>query len=69
MLNPDLTFYHALIRKEGIQLGEFRTPVRTAMDDKGMLYIDDKCNHRVQKFSPYDEFIAQLARKEQEKGS
>ena len=34
-----------------------------AMDDRGMLYIDDKCNHRVQKFSPYDEFITQFGKK------
>ena len=34
-----------------------------AMDDKGMLYVDDKCNYRVQKFSPEGEFIAQFGKK------
>ena len=28
-----------------------------------MLYVDDKCNHRVQKFTPQGEFIAQFGRK------
>ena len=39
------------------------TPVRMAMDDKGMLYFDNKCNHCVQKFSSQGEFIAKFGKK------
>ena len=34
-----------------------------AMYNKGMFYVDDKCNHRMQKFSPEGEFMAQFGKK------
>ena len=32
------------------------------MDDKGMLYVADRYNHRIQKFTPEGDFVAQFAK-------
>ena len=49
-----------VIGKPGSGPGQFNEPAGIALDSKGNLYVADIVNHRVQKFGPKGEFLAQV---------
>ena len=66
-MNPDLTFSHSF-GKEGSADGQFSYPCDIAIDSQGLVYVADKNNHRIQKFSPDGKFLAQFSSKDSEPG-
>lgn len=59
VLNPDLTFSNEFGTK-GKEEGQFNHPQGIALDSKGVLYVCDTYNFRIQKFENDSEFIGLL---------
>ena len=66
VLNPDLTFYHSsgkgLIAKILSNIG-FKEEYGIAIDSQGLVYVADRWNNRIQKFTPDGKFVAQFGSK------
>ena len=63
-MNSDLTFSHSF-GVRGSQPGQFQGPWCIATDSKGMVYVTNCENHRVQKFTPEGVFVAQFGKEEE----
>ena len=46
-----------------MQPGQFKGPCCIAIDSKGLVYVTDRGNHRVQKFTPEGVFVSQFGKK------
>ena len=57
VLNHDLTYSHSF-SSEGSRPGEFNDVRGVAIDSKGVVYVADCRNNRVQKFTPEGKFLA-----------
>lgn len=51
VLNPDLTYAYSIGRL-GEEKGKFKHPFGLAFDSRGYLYVTDRCNDRIQRFTP-----------------
>lgn len=57
VLHPDLTFFHS-IGSRGSEPGQFQSPHGIAVDTKGILYVADQLNRRIQKLSLAGNYIS-----------
>ena len=62
-LNSDLTFSHTF-GSHGSAEGELNHPVDVATDRLGLVYVTDCWNHRIQTFTPEDNFCLILVSKD-----
>ena len=59
VLNHNLSFSHSF-GSHGSQPGQFNLPYDMSTDDEGMVYVTDRDNARVQKFTLQGELVAQI---------
>ena len=59
VINPNLTFSRSFGQR-GTNPGQFQHPAGIAFNSKGMMYVVDGTNHRIQKFTPDGELIAEF---------
>ena len=64
VLQPDLTFSHML----GSLQGQFDGPSDVTIDSQGFVYVTDRCNHCVQKFTLKGRFVSSFGTEEDEPG-
>ena len=56
VLNPDLTFSH-MFGTAGSKQGQFRFPNDVAIDNKGFVFVTDRHNNRIQKFTAEGQYV------------
>ena len=57
VLNPDLTFSH-VFGSWGSKQGQFQYPLDVTIDSKGFVYVTDRNNYRIQKFTTEGQFVS-----------
>ena len=62
MLKPDLTCSHTFGTK-GSGRGQFNYPRDVAIDRRGLVYVTDCWNHRIQIFTPEGQYLSQFGTK------